>query len=153
MAFPAWHFPHYQGAGMSRIIVRAQRAVYSIRNRRFAPHLITVWEEQMKNFKGAVLGASFLLAFTAGLEGDAAKIVGLITGQAAFVDAKDLKPGTFRKITKDDLPEPGTGTPGNAKVIPRGDNMPQAPAGFKVELFAHDDLKAPRQIRRAPNGD
>jgi glucose/arabinose dehydrogenase len=107
----------------------------------------------MKNFKWVVVGTSFLLAFTAGLEGDAAKIVGLITGQAAFVDAKDLKPGTFRKITKDDLPEPGTGTPGNAKVIPRGDNMPQAPAGFKVEQYVGDNLKAPRQIRRAPNGD
>ena len=30
--------------------------------------------------------------------------------------------------------------------------MPAVPAGFKVEVFA-DNLKAPRQIRRAPNGD
>ena len=30
--------------------------------------------------------------------------------------------------------------------------MPAVPAGFKVEAFA-DGLKAPRQIRRAPNGD
>ncbi len=107
----------------------------------------------MKKSGWVALGATFLLSFTAGLKGDGAKIVGLITGQAAFVDAKDLKPGTFRKITKDDLPEPGVGTPGNAKIIPRGDNMPQAPAGFKVELYAGDNLKAPRQIRKAPNGD
>jgi glucose/arabinose dehydrogenase len=30
--------------------------------------------------------------------------------------------------------------------------MPAVPAGFKVDVFA-DGLKAPRQIRRAPNGD
>ena len=30
--------------------------------------------------------------------------------------------------------------------------MPAVPAGFKVEVFA-DNLKAPRQIRRAPDGD
>jgi glucose/arabinose dehydrogenase len=31
--------------------------------------------------------------------------------------------------------------------------MPTAPAGFKVELYAGSDLKAPRQMRKAPNGD
>ena len=31
----------------------------------------------------------------------------IITGSRAFVDAKDLKPGVFRKITAGDLPEPG----------------------------------------------
>jgi glucose/arabinose dehydrogenase len=107
----------------------------------------------MKNYRWMLVAASSLLAFAVALEGDGAKIVGLITGQAAFVDAKDLKSGTFRKIAVSDLPEPDKATPGNAKTIPRGDNMPQAPAGFKVELYAHDDLKAPRQIRRAPNGD
>ena len=30
--------------------------------------------------------------------------------------------------------------------------MPAVPAGFKVERFA-ENLKAPRQVRRAPNGD
>ena len=107
----------------------------------------------MKKFGWILAGGSFLLAFNMMLEGDGAKITGLITGQAAFVDAKDLKPGTFRKITVADLPEPTAATPGGAKQIPRGDLMPQAPAGFKVELYAKDDLKAPRQIRRAPNGD
>jgi glucose/arabinose dehydrogenase len=107
----------------------------------------------MKKYGWVLVGGSFLLPFSTMLQGDAAKIVGLITGKDAFVDAKDLKPGVFRKISVTDLPDPGVGTPGNAKQIPRGDNMPQAPEGFKVELYAHDDLKAPRQIRRAPNGD
>ena len=107
----------------------------------------------MKKFGWMAAGAGFLLAFSGMLQGDGAKIMGVLTGQAAYVDAKDLKPGVFKKITVADLPEPGTGTPGNAKTIPRGDLMPQAPAGFKVELYASGDLKAPRQIRKAPNGD
>jgi glucose/arabinose dehydrogenase len=108
----------------------------------------------MKNFKWVALGVSFMLAFTAGLEGDGAKVVGLITGQAAFVDSKDLKPGVFRKITVGDLPEPGDAHPSFGKMSPRPEGaVPQVPAGFKIELYASDNLKAPRQIRRAPNGD
>src|ERR1700677_2289068 len=107
----------------------------------------------MKQLGWIAAGGASLLAFSMMLEGDGAKIVGLITGQAAFIDAKDLKPGSFRKIAVGDLPDPGTATPAGTKSIPRGDMMPQVPAGFKVELYAHDDLKAPRQIRTAPNGD
>lgn len=78
----------------------------------------------------------------------------VITGKGAFVDAKDLKPGEFRKITVGDLPEPTQGTPNFARPVPRPEGaLPLAPPGFKVELYAHDGLKAPRQIRRAPNGD
>jgi glucose/arabinose dehydrogenase len=108
----------------------------------------------MKKFGWMIAGGTFLLAFSMMLEGDGAKVVGLITGQAAFVDTKDLKPGTFRKITVADLPAPGDAHPGFGKNSPRPEGtMPQAPAGFKVELYAKDDLKAPRQIRTAPNGD
>jgi glucose/arabinose dehydrogenase len=108
----------------------------------------------MKKFGWILAGGSCLLAFTVMLQGDGAKIVGLITGQAAFVDSKDLKPGVFRKITVADLPAPGEAHPSFGKMSPRPEGaMPQVPAGFKVELYAHDDLKAPRQIRRAPNGD
>jgi glucose/arabinose dehydrogenase len=82
---------------------------------------------------------------------DSAKIV---TGASAFANAKDLQPGTFRKITAADLPEPSKPTPNFARPAPRPEGaMPQAPAGFKVELYAHENLRAPRQIRRAPNGD
>jgi glucose/arabinose dehydrogenase len=78
----------------------------------------------------------------------------VITGSGAFVDAKDLKAGTFRKISVDDLPMPTKATPNFAPPVPRPEGaMPVAPEGFKVELYAHDGLKAPRQIRRAPNGD
>lgn len=78
----------------------------------------------------------------------------VISGQSAFTSAKDLKPGSFRKISVDDLPAPTKGTPNFSRPAPRPDGaMPQAPAGFTVSLYAHDGLKAPRQIRRAPNGD
>src|ERR1700688_4544882 len=79
----------------------------------------------------------------------------VLVGQAAFVDYRSMKPGTFRKITAADLPEPyATGSPANfPKVVPRpADAWPQAAAGFKVGLYA-SNLSGPRQIRRAPNGD
>lgn len=102
-----------------------------------------------------VVGAS-LLAFTFGvrLQGDGAKIVNLITGSKAFVDAKDVRPGMFRKITVSDLPKPyATSSNRNTQLATRPSGaLPQAPAGFKVELYL-DNLKNPRQIRTAPNGD
>ena len=107
----------------------------------------------MNKFRYIAAGAAGLLGFGLALQGDGSKIAGLLTGSAAFVSATDLKPGTFRKIAVGDLPAPTTATPGNGKTVPRGDMMPQAPAGFKVELYASDNLKAPRQIRKAPNGD
>ncbi len=42
----------------------------------------------------------------------------------------------------------------NQKMTPQpAGALPQVAAGFKVEMYAHDNLKAPRQMRRAPNGD
>ncbi len=79
----------------------------------------------------------------------------LIVGQAAFVDYRSMAPGTFRRITAADLPQPfATESARNtARIIPRpADAWPQAPAGFKVELYA-TGLEGPRQIRIAPNGD
>src|SRR5579885_455597 len=72
-----------------------------------------------------------------------------------FADAQSLKPGTFHKITVDQLPKPfATKSSANfGPVVPRPEGvMPQAPPGFKVELYA-DGLNTPRQIRTAPNGD
>jgi glucose/arabinose dehydrogenase len=95
----------------------------------------------------AFLGIAAVWAATNGVKD-------VVTGSGAFVDAKDLKAGTFRKIAVGDLPEVGKATPNFAPTVPRPEGaMPVAPAGFKVELYAHDGLKAPRQIRRAPNGD
>ena len=79
----------------------------------------------------------------------------LVTGQAAFVDYRTMKAGTFRKITVADLPQPFAteSARNNARIVPRpADAWPQAPAGFKVELYA-SELQGPRTIRLAPNGD
>lgn len=98
-------------------------------------------------FSTGFLGMAALWATTNGIKD-------VITGSGAFVDAKDLKAGTFRKITVGDLPEAGKATPNFAPPVPRPEGaMPVAPAGFTVSLYAHDGLKNPRQIRRAPNND
>jgi glucose/arabinose dehydrogenase len=79
----------------------------------------------------------------------------LLTGQAALVDYKGVKAGNFRKITVADLPKPFAteSARNNARIVPRpADAWPQAPAGFKVDLFA-SELQGPRQTRLAPNGD
>lgn len=79
----------------------------------------------------------------------------LLVGQAAFIDYRAMKPGTFRKITTADLPKPfATGSARNAPMLmPRpADAWPQAAPGFKVDLYA-TGLDGPRQIRTAPNGD
>ena len=78
-----------------------------------------------------------------------------ITGQDAFTDYSKQKPGTMRKITVADLPVPyATQSVDNGPgVVPRPEGaMPEAPAGFKVELYS-SDVKNPRLIRTAPNGD
>lgn len=95
-----------------------------------------------------------LAAFSVMLYADGAKIANLVAGQSAFVDGRDLKPGTFRKITASDLPKPfATDSNRNTKLAERpAGALPAAPAGFKVELFM-EGLKNPRQIRMAPNGD
>jgi len=111
----------------------------------------------MKKHPYLITGALAFLAFGCTLFGDGAKITALITGQNAFVSSKDLVPGSFRKITVSDLPAPmppagrGGFAFGKAPAPPEG-ALPKVPAGFKVDVFA-DNLKAPRQIRRAPNGD
>lgn len=61
----------------------------------------------MNKIRYIAAGGTFLLAFGLMLNGDGAKITGLITGKAAFSDAKDIKVGSFRKITVADLPDPG----------------------------------------------
>jgi glucose/arabinose dehydrogenase len=79
----------------------------------------------------------------------------VITGQAAFTDYSKEKPGTMRKITAADLPAPyATQSVDNGpSMVPRpAGAMPEAPAGFKVELYS-SDLKNPRLVRTAPNGD
>jgi glucose/arabinose dehydrogenase/mono/diheme cytochrome c family protein len=72
-----------------------------------------------------------------------------------FTDFRFEKPGTVRKITVKDLPQPyATNSANNGpKLVGRPDNVwPIAPAGFKVELYAAG-LDNPRTLRTAPNGD
>src|ERR1700739_4531776 len=98
-----------------------------------------------------------------------------ITGQAAFADWDQQKPGVRRKIPPADVPDPNPAEAGNntPHVIPRPANAwPIAPAGFKVTLYAGGDsapmqradnkqvmtlssgtFTMPRLLRTAPNGD
>ncbi len=75
--------------------------------------------------------------------------------KAPFTDFRYEKPGTTRKITVADLPQPyATESAQNGpEVVSRPENAwPVAPAGFKVELYA-GGLDSPRLLRTAPNGD
>ena len=75
--------------------------------------------------------------------------------QGPFTDYRYEKPGATHKITAKDLPAPyaSKSAMNHARVVGRPKNAwPQAPAGFKVELFA-SGLGEPRNIVTAPNGD
>jgi glucose/arabinose dehydrogenase len=72
-----------------------------------------------------------------------------------FTDFRYEKPGTVRKITVADLPQPyATESAENGpKLVARPENAwPVALPGFKVELYAAA-LDNPRTLRTAPNGD
>lgn len=86
---------------------------------------------------------------------DPAAPTSVLTGPAAFMSSTKLKPGTFRKITTDDLPAPyATQSVSTvSRIVPRPEGMlPQAPPGFEVQLYA-TGLEQPRVIQVAPNGD
>jgi glucose/arabinose dehydrogenase len=74
---------------------------------------------------------------------------------APFSDYRDQRPGAVHHIKPSDLPPPHAtrSVDAGTSVVdrPRG-AWPKAPAGFKVELYA-SDLKNPRLMRTAPNGD
>ena len=108
----------------------------------------------MKILRWLPLSASLFVAAALLLQAAKIDTWTILTGGKAWADSTNLKPGTARKITVADLPAPGKGTPGGAKQIPRPEGaMPQAPAGFKVELYVSTGLTNPRQIKTAPNGD
>jgi glucose/arabinose dehydrogenase len=74
---------------------------------------------------------------------------------APFTDFRYESPGTTRKITVKDLPEPyaTTSAENGAELVPRPESAwPVAPPGFKVGLYAAG-LENPRWLRTAPNGD
>jgi glucose/arabinose dehydrogenase len=112
---------------------------------------------------------------TIGLAAQAQMQGPVLTGQAAYTDWAQEKPGVRHKITVADLPEPNPAEAVNntAHIIPRPkDAWPVAPAGFKVTLYAGGDavpmqradakqvmklsggtFTEPRLLRTAPNGD
>ena len=74
---------------------------------------------------------------------------------APFTDFRYEAPGTIRKITVNDLPQPyaSKSSDNGPDVVARPANAwPIAPAGFKVELY-FSGLENPRTLRTAPNGD
>ena len=78
-----------------------------------------------------------------------------LTGKKALSGWRSDAPGLRRKITLADLPAPNATESANSgpKVKDRpADAWPKAPKGFTVKEFA-TDLKAPRKIITAPNGD
>jgi glucose/arabinose dehydrogenase len=79
----------------------------------------------------------------------------VLTGKTAFTDAAHEAPGTRRHLSVADLPAPAPdeSVDNGPSVVPRPANAwPQAPKGFKVELYA-SGLDNPRLLRTAPNGD
>src|SRR5436305_1282971 len=73
----------------------------------------------------------------------------VLSGPSAYASFTNVKPGTWRHITPADLPKAGaTPSVSNApRVVSKpSDAWPQAPEGFKVELYA-SSLNGPRIIR------
>jgi glucose/arabinose dehydrogenase len=74
---------------------------------------------------------------------------------SVFSDYQTQKPGAMHKITPADLPRPletQSTDNGPSMAAKPADAWPQAPSGFKVQLYAKG-LNNPRLIRTAPNGD
>jgi glucose/arabinose dehydrogenase len=112
----------------------------------------------MKSHAAPVSFAALMLAGI-GVLADGQSHSSTLTGKAAFTDYSQEKPGTRRKLSVADLPEPfatpsvDNGPNGPANMIAKpADAWPQAPRGFKVELYA-TGLENPRLLRTAPNGD
>src|ERR1700678_4023108 len=66
----------------------------------------------------------------------------IISGQGAFADWTQEKPGIFRKITLTDLPtpNPAESVRNQPQIVARPANAwPIAPPGFKVTLYAGGD--------------
>src|SRR5262249_19892433 len=74
---------------------------------------------------------------------------------AGFSDYRSQHPGNSHMISVKDLPAPFSTKSvdnGPSRTARPADSWPQAPAGFKVNLYVRD-LDNPRLMRTAPNGD
>jgi glucose/arabinose dehydrogenase len=139
--------------------------------------LFLIQMRQRKNMR-LVRSTDFLLSFVAAVASTVPiplSAQDVLTGQAAFTDWSQQKPGVRHHLTVGDLPAPNPAEAVNntAHVVARpSDAWPMAPAGFKVALYAGGDtaplqradatehmsraagtFTQPRLIRTAPNGD
>jgi len=99
----------------------------------------------------SIVGIALSVAAMASAGADAAAAA----PPAPFADFRHEAPGVRRKIQADGLPPPfATPSAFNPPIIVErpADAWPAVPAGFRVELYAND-LRGPRVIRTAPNGD
>jgi glucose/arabinose dehydrogenase len=106
----------------------------------------------------AVLFAAFIITvmYRAATSAREARFLAVpIDNKSPFTDFRGESPGKIHHITPADLPQPyATASVDNGPhVVSKPSNAwPQAPSGFKVELYA-EKLNNPRLIRTAPNGD
>ena len=105
--------------------------------------------------KQSVSMAAFTLLVTTSLYADTTASQPLLTGKAATGDWTTDAPGVRRKLVPADMPPPY-----DTKSVDRGPRVvsrpegawPKVPEGFQVNIFT-EDVKNPRQMRTAPNGD
>src|SRR5262249_56993153 len=79
----------------------------------------------------------------------------LLRGKAAMGDWTSDLPGVRRKITVQDLPQPGSNALAinRARLVDRpSDARPKVPPGFKAELYA-TRFRDPRFLLTAPNAN
>ena len=109
--------------------------------RRIAPSLL--------GFLLLMIGCSLSTTSTDGGKGNVTQ------GSKVFSDYRGQRPGNSHMIMPTDLPQPysSRSVDNGPRLVKRpAGAWPQAPAGFKVELYA-SNLENPRLIRAAPNGD
>src|SRR5258705_5772503 len=109
----------------------------------------------MRNVRLAVVAGVLGLAVAWAVQAGQGKIdaARVLVGTAAFSDHLSIKPGVTRKITAASLPAP-LATPSatnRAQIVPPPANAwPQAPPGFKVDLYA-TGFQSARNSLTAPN--
>jgi len=108
-------------------------------------------------YRSAMIAACAALIFVAASHIRSARVDAAAQNgnPSVFTDFHGETPGHIHHITAADLPQPYATKSAAvfSRPVPRpADVWPQAPAGFKVQLYS-TDLKAPRIIVKAPNGD
>ena len=92
---------------------------------------------------------------TTSQKGPTSGCVSILTGAAAFTDYTQQSPGVCHSVTAADLPQPALSSSSTnypTLAARRGGQMPVAPAGFTVQLYATGFSNA-RLLATAPNGD